>query len=136
MSITCDTCGLEQRTTQQDKLPDGGWSLPIDHFGYYGGFDDNVDVLLGGEESSFVSMCHDCVVKMLNTFPLLSEKMKGGRHPNFIHTDFRDDTDDGTLHPSCCRWAWTWNKVAPRKYETYFGDGNGGWVLAHTDKDE
>ena len=128
--ITCDTCGLEQRNTQQSVSPDGGWSLPIDHFGYYGGFDDCVDVLIGGEQTRFLSMCHDCVVKLMTTFPLLGNKFQSGCHPNFIHTDFRDDGDDGTLHPSCCRWAWTWKKVGNGKPETYLGDGNGGWVLS------
>jgi hypothetical protein len=135
MSITCDTCGLEQRNTQQKSLPDGGWSLDIDNFGYYGGFDDNIEVSLSGKPTRYVSMCHDCVVKLLTTFPLLGQKLEGGHHPNFMHTDFRDEGDNGTLHPSCCRWAWCWNKIGERKYETYFGDGNGGWILAHTDED-
>lgn len=122
--ITCDTCGVEQPNTQQTHFPDGGWGLPIDTLGYYGGFDDNVGVLIGSEETRIVKMCHDCVVKLLTTFPLLAEKLHGGCHPNFIHHADFDGNDDCTLDPSCCRWAWGW-----KGDETYIGDGNGGWVL-------
>lgn len=131
VSITCNECGQEQPTTQQDHYPDGGWALPYESFGYYGGFDDNIEVILGSERPTDFILCHDCVVKLLTALPGLGAKLAGGHHPNFTHTDFHADGDDGTLHPSCCRWAWTWKKVGDRKMDTYFGDGNGGWVFAH-----
>lgn len=131
MTVTCNECGKEQPATQQDNLPDGGWALPYETFGYYGGFDDNIEVLLGSERPTDFLLCHDCVVKLLTALPNLGARLAGGHHPNFIHTDFADDGDDGTLHQSCCRWAWTWKEVGDRKVDTYYGDGNGGWVFAH-----
>lgn len=126
----CDACGQKQRLTQQSHptLPDGGWILPYEEFGYYGGFSDDLQVAFGERESRSWSLCHDCVVKFFETFPLLAEQVAGGHHPNFIHTDYRSD-EDGTLDPSCCRFAWTWKKVG-NGVVTYYGDGNGGWVLA------
>lgn len=138
--VPCDACGNIQPNTQQDKLPDGGWVLPLESLGYYGGFDDNIGVQIGGDEPTWISFCHDCVVKFLETFPAIAAKMSGGCHPNFIHDrDFRwreNGNTDGTIFPSCCRWAWTWvetgsRKDGNRKVDTYYGDGNGGWVLAH-----
>lgn len=133
VSITCDECGKEQPTTQQTHYPDGGWALPYETFGYYGGFDDNIEVALGSERPTDFVLCHDCVVKLLTALPGLGEKLAGGHHPNFIHTDFQKDGDDGTIHPSCCRWAWTWKRVGQKYHEveTYYGDGNGGWVFAY-----
>lgn len=131
----CDACGRKQRLTQQTSpaLPDGGWVLMFEHFGYYGGFSDDIEVTLGGKDSESWTLCHDCVVKFFDAFPLLAERFAGGHHPNFIHTD-HDGGDIGTDHPSCCRFAWTWNAYdvdGKRTYDTYYGDGNGGWVLRH-----
>lgn len=134
VGIKCDECGEEQPATQQDNYPDGGWSLPYETFGYYGGFDDNIGVLLGEDKPNDFILCHDCVVKLLTALPVLGAKLVGGHHPNWVHDDgFDGSGDDGTVHPSCCRWAWTWKRVGASRYEvdTYYGDGNGGWVLGY-----
>jgi hypothetical protein len=44
---TCSACAQQVICTQQDSYPDNGWVLPFDTFGYYGGFDDNLNVLSG-----------------------------------------------------------------------------------------
>lgn len=77
---TCSACGEQALCTQQDHYPDDGWVLPFDTFGYYGGFDDNIDVLLGGRISREWIFCHDCVVKLLNTFPRLAESVGPNCH--------------------------------------------------------
>ena len=67
--------------------------MNYDLFGYYNGFDDNVRVLLGGSESREWLFCHDCVVKFLETFPLLAGDIGADCHP------CQDDEP-------CCRHAW------------------------------
>lgn len=74
-------------------MPNNGWILPFDTFGYYGGFDDNVDVLVGSLRSREWRFCHGCVVKFLDTFPLLAETLGANLHA----------CDDDV---PCCRHAW------------------------------
>jgi len=133
----CHGCGENQRLTQQSspKFPDGGWAMEFEHFGYYGGFSDDIDVAFGKRKSGSWSLCHDCVVRFFDAFPLLAEKFGQGHHPNFVHTDLPNG-ERGTSNVSCCRFAWTWNVYemnGKRCYDTYYGDGNGGWVLHHND---
>jgi hypothetical protein len=132
MSV-CDACGVEQRVTQQSSsnLFDGGWILPYEDFGYYGAFSDEIDVAYGKRSAKSWSLCHDCVVKFFETFPALAKSFGGGHHPNFIHTDFCDEGDDGTVRESCCRFAWTWQRVnvgGEKVHISHYGDGKGGWV--------
>lgn len=87
-SQTCDACG----ETYEGYNP--GWDLPYDTFGYDGGFDDNLRVLLGKEKSRCWWMCHDCVVKFLETFPRLAESIGPNCHPAMSKED------------GCCRHAW------------------------------
>lgn len=106
--------------------------MEFEHFGYYGGFSDELEVAFGKRESKQWSLCHDCVVKFFDTFPALAESFGKGHHPNFIHTDFHATGDDGTVHPSCCQFAWTWRiskENGKTIYDIYDGDGNGGWTF-------
>lgn len=89
----CSACGTQAECNSQLVYPDNGWVLPFETFGYYGGFDDNIDVLFGERISRQWVLCHDCVVKFLNTFPRLAESLDNGLHP------CSDDTP-------CCRFAW------------------------------
>jgi hypothetical protein len=127
----CDACGKECPATQQNDIPDGGWTLPIDTFGGYGLFDDDMDVAFGKKESRVLNMCHDCVVKFLTAFPLIGDVVGRGCHPNNVHlSDFKaTNRDDGTLDKSCCKWAWTWKKV-DGEYVVYDSTADGGWELA------
>ena len=93
---TCSACAQQVICTQQDSYPDNGWVLPFDTFGYYGGFDDNLNVLSGLVRSREWIMCHDCVAKFLTTFPLLAQTIGHNCHP---------DTDRDSPIP-CCTHAW------------------------------
>lgn len=136
-TTTCQTCGAECPATQQETMPNGGWTLPIDLFGGYGLFDDNMEVAFGQKPSRWLTMCHDCVVKFLTMFPLVGEAIGGGNHPNNIHKgDFvQTDPKDGTKDDSCCLWAWCWKELENGEYETYYGTNDGGWVFAHRSSD-
>lgn len=92
---TCSACRSQVPCTQQTYYPDNGWVLPFDTFGYYGGFDDNVGVLTGERLTREWILCHDCVVKFLDTFPLLAETIGANCH----------SVDRGRDAP-CCRHAW------------------------------
>lgn len=107
MSITCNGCGNEAPNNDQQNYPDGGWGLPLDTFGYYGGFDDNISVMFGDKESRTAVLCHDCVVRFFDTFPLLAERfpIRGG-HPNYCHKpDEYPYNPNGLAYPSCCRYC-------------------------------
>lgn len=74
----------------QEGLPDNGWVLPYDDFGYYGGFTDNLE---HGEKPRRAKICHDCVVKLLDALPNFAETLERGGHPceNAV---------------PCCEFAW------------------------------
>ena len=91
--VFCHGCEKPSVCTQQDSLPDNGWVLPFDTFGYYGGFDDNIDVLLTDVPSRQWVLCHDCVVKFLAIFPRLRDSFSKGLHLCESETP-------------CCEWAW------------------------------
>lgn len=93
MATTCDACGASYETSDE-FAPDGGWFMPYDMFGYYGGFSDNVGVLLGGKTSRAWWLCHDCVVKFLTLFPRLADSIGANCHPTERDAD------------PCCRHAW------------------------------
>lgn len=89
----CDGCGRSMPATQQKNYPDNGWALPYEEFGYYGGFTDNISVLLSSEPSKLIVLCHDCVIKILDALPLLKEFLADQRH------NCQDSTP-------CCDYAW------------------------------
>ncbi len=94
LGVICDGCGVMSPAADIDEnVLDNGWVLPYDRFGYYGGFDDNIDVLIGGDSSRYWLFCHDCVVKFLRTFPRLAEGLGRGCHPCI-------DAEP------CCEFAW------------------------------
>ena len=92
-TITCGGCGNSVPCTQQEELPDNGWHLPYEHFGYYGGFSDETEVLFGMRESKGLTLCHDCVVKVITVLPKFAESLERGTHPCDSETP-------------CCEWAW------------------------------
>ena len=92
-TVRCSGCGVETVCNQQKHLPDNGWDLPFDLFGYYGGFTDEVDVLFSNRRSRSWILCHDCIVKLLTVFPLLGDTIGRGTHL------CEDETP-------CCEWAW------------------------------
>ena len=70
--VRCSGCDYDVECDEQKHLPRNGWQLPFDIFGYYGGFTDEVDALLGSRRSRSWTLCHDCVVKFLTLFPALA----------------------------------------------------------------
>lgn len=95
-TVLCSACHTLVPCTQQELYPDDGWVLPFDTFGYYGGFDDNLPVLVGNRQSRQWIMCHDCVVKFLTMFPLLGETVGPS-----CHVVPREEGKE-----PCCRHAW------------------------------
>jgi hypothetical protein len=68
--------------------------MPFDLFGYRGGFSEEVGALVGNRHSREWILCHDCVVRFLDTFPLLAERAGlSALH----HCD---------AETPCCRFAW------------------------------
>ena len=130
----CDNCGIEAPDSQQQgSYIDYGWSLNWLALGHYGGF---TDCLPEGDYEFdspryLAHLCHDCCIKLLNVLPGLAKLIfpqEGGGHPNMND----HDSEDGTLTPPCCQWAWTWKRSpagTPNagQYETYFGTADGGW---------
>lgn len=90
---TCSACAERVPCNSQHIYPDNGWVLPFDTFGYYGGFDDNVQVLTGSTMPREWILCHECVVKFFETFPRLAESLGANCHP------CEDDEP-------CCQFAW------------------------------
>lgn len=92
MSVKCSACGNDvDGESVNHHLPDVGFVLPYQEFGYYGGFTDTFDDYY--EKPREWLMCHDCVVKLLETFPLLAQTIPRGEHPC-----------DREI--PCCNWAW------------------------------
>lgn len=99
----CTGCGnMAPHHTQKDA-PDNGWTFNLDTFGYYGGFTDEY-----GEIPQHVRLCHDCVLKFLDTFPLLGMIVGQGNHSMF-----------GPQEKPCCKYAW--------RLET-IGDSSITWI--------
>jgi hypothetical protein len=89
--VTCDGCGQSVRAKSEnapEALPDNGWKIDLGRIDYEGGFTDVF-------ESVPFLMCHDCCVKLLDTFPLIAERVPKGSHP------CADDVP-------CCDYAWKW----------------------------
>ncbi len=86
----CHGCGSMAPHHSQEEFPDNGWAFNINNFGYYAGFTDPI-----GDPEQLVRLCHDCVLKLLDTFPLLSVLIGNGCH-----------SQNGPNEVPCCRYAW------------------------------
>lgn len=91
----CHGCGMMAPHHEQKNYPDNGWSFPIDNFGYYGGFTDVISGLDSNEKFNILKFCHDCVLKFLETFPLLGMFITKGSHSQY-----------GPNEKPCCKYAW------------------------------
>jgi|688.fasta_scaffold1332176_1 hypothetical protein len=109
---TCDACGVPKECQSQEEVVDNGIAFNFQELGYYGGFIDNAPAM--GDKNLEWNLCHECILKMLQTFPMLAAKLPRGLHP----------TDDKTK--PCCDWAWKHEGDAMTG-RTYFADGLGGW---------
>lgn len=121
--MKCSNCGAEAPTTQQEgRYIDWGWSLSHNFLGHYGGFSDNFP-----SEGLLSHICHDCCVVMMRALPGLAKSLfpaGGGGHPSVSN-------ETGILTPSCCEYAWTWDKEERcgecGDHVLYFGAPDGGW---------
>lgn len=108
--IKCTACGIDKPMVDEHIFDarqagtgiDSGLEIDVTMSGYYGGFVDCVPLNLFDDDYSRENakhlkwdLCHDCVVKMLETFPLLADTMFEGGHPY--------NYEDGP----CCKWGWT-----------------------------
>jgi hypothetical protein len=87
----CNGCGNMAPHHSQEGAPDNGWSIPVDNLGYYGGFTD----ALIENESNTINLCHDCVIKFIETFPMIGLLIGKGGHSQI-----------GPNEKPCCAWAW------------------------------
>jgi hypothetical protein len=108
----CDACGVAAKCTQQENFPDWGIDLDFVSTGYYGGFIDNAPPSDSDKDLRW-KMCHDCVVKFLETFPMLAAKTTKGYHPC---------SDE----QPCCRWAWRINEATGK---SEWANEDKVWVL-------
>jgi hypothetical protein len=106
-AVMCDACGeMYPASISSPTAIDDGWWLPYETFGYYNGFTDNIEAIMKSDELlKSWSMCHACIVKLLDTFPLLAKSIERGAHPSPYS------------EKPCCNYAWS---IAP----------SGGTVLA------
>jgi hypothetical protein len=126
---SCSLCKEPSGIVFDSAYLDGGWSFNWVSLGHYSGFTDSIIDATGKSEEEFmVHMCHDCCVKMLETFPALKEiaRVRGG-HPNMNE----HDSMNGIETPPCCPYAWTWVKVSDSsfmpEYKTYFSTDELTW---------
>lgn len=126
--FTCDGCGGE---VPNDGIGNHeyGLSTPISHLGHYSGFTDSFGWLEDETEEWFV-MCHDCVLRLLETFPGLAAKMRKhrGHHPNM---NGERNPQKGTDTAPCCEHAWTWDvsedEDGNTTRTTFVANQNGEW---------
>ena len=114
-AVRCDACGeLCPASISTSSVIDNGWWLPYETFGYYSGFTDNLEAMMTSNDLlKSWNICHACIVKLLDTFPLLAKSMSKGAHP--CHYDDKP----------CCDYAW----CVATNGDLMFASG-GEWIVA------
>ena len=97
----------------QESLPDNGWAFDLNLFGYYGGFTDAF-----GEDPQRIRLCHDCVLKFLDTFPLLSVLIGNGCH-----------SQNGPNEVPCCRYAWKAEWISDSAINYLASEDGQQWII-------
>ena len=119
-AVKCDACGeVKQVSHPTATTLDSGWCLPYEAFGYYGGFTDNLDFLMSDREPKSWNICHACIVKFLDTFPLLAKSIEKGAHPSPYE------------NKPCCDYAWSFTPSG----ETVLASG-GEWIVVPEKRNE
>jgi hypothetical protein len=113
----CNGCGIMAPHHTQEQMPENGWVIPFEHLGYYAGFTDEIEVLLGERESNLWTLCHDCVIKLLETFPLLGILIEKGAHSMFGPNDI-----------PCCKYAWKAEWIGETCITSYASDDGTQWI--------
>lgn len=114
----CSACEQVCEATYTKNYPDNGWCLSFDNFGYRGGFSEEIGVLLGNRRSREWILCHDCVIRFFETFPLLPERigLSGALH----------SCDNDT---PCCKYAWREIKKAGGVRQMFISNNDGTqWI--------
>lgn len=118
--VKCSACGGGAPSTYQAGFPDHGWVLPFQHFGFYGGFTDDLGVLMGTDISKNWIICHDCIAILFHVFPKLAESIGAGTHPCEENTPCckfawrTNPNGNGFQHPEMGRWVDSPNNNQPR----------------------
>ncbi len=128
----CQGCGKLSPVESCNNGLDNG--LELSGFGgYYGGFTDRA---CDDESYPYVAheydrldkahMCHDCCVKLFNTFPHLARVLdinKSTGHHSLRHAGHDTEGDP------CCTNCWKWEKLPSGDSLTYFGQLNKDGLL-------
>lgn len=109
----CHGCGSMAPHHSQESLPDNGWTFDLNDLGYYGGFTDSI-----GEEPQRMRLCHDCVLKFLRTFPLISMFIQPGSHNMF-----------GPDEKPCCRYAWKSESIGNNHITLLATEDGESWTI-------
>lgn len=132
-TMACSFCSKEDELMFPEEMPyfDSGWTINFLSLGHYGGFTDPIPDLEDSVEKWTMHMCHDCCVKMVETFPVLEEHVRGG-HPNRNE----HDSDNGIETPPCCPYAWTWvrdksQEQYDKQFTVYYATQELLWEKAH-----
>jgi hypothetical protein len=111
----CHGCASMVPHHTQENAPDNGWTFDINNFGYYAGFTDPI-----GDDSQHVRLCHDCVLKLLETFPLLGLLVQPGSH-----------SQNGPNEKPCCKYAWKTESIADSSITYMASDDANSWEIAY-----
>jgi len=109
----CHGCGSLAPHDSQKNLPDNGWTFDLNSFGYYGGFTDPI-----AEEPERIRFCHDCVLKFLETFPLLGMFVGSGCH-----------SMTGPNEKPCCKYAWKLESIQDAHVTCVATDDGESWTV-------
>lgn len=102
--LNCSECGNPHEVKDGDAIPHFGFFFAPREFGYYAGFSDSNPWSVTKEEHE-VFLCHDCCVRLLETFPSIARAIgQGGHHP----------CDDDV---PCCRYAWRGTENFGKRYK-------------------
>jgi len=113
----CHGCGSMAPHHSQMNYPDNGWVFDMSLLGYYGGFTDMP------ENREEIRFCHDCVIKFLETFPLLSLFIGAGAH-----------SQQGPDEKPCCKYAFK-TEIIGDIHITSIAEENGeSWTVYDTNK--
>ena len=108
----CHGCGHMAPHHTQESIPDNGWAFDLNSFGYYAGFTDPI-----GDPEQITRLCHDCVLKLLETFPLLGVLIGNGCH-----------SQNGPNEVPCCKYAWKAEWIGETCITSYANDDGTQWI--------
>lgn len=116
----CHGCGSMAPHHSQQVLFDNGWTFNLNNFGYYGGFTDYHGDFTNpiGEELERIRFCHDCVLKFLETFPLLGMFISSGSH-----------SMSGPDEKPCCKYAWKSESINNSSITYLATDDSESWEI-------